>query len=856
LQLGLNVSGLDDDEYGLLPKGADVEAYARVRNAVLGLWRRNVCKMLTLEDAMLQFQDRDKPYALAAWHFLNTMGYINFGTSKTLQRELASTRDDQGTVIVVGAGCAGLAAARQLRMRGYRVVVVEGRKRPGGRVHTVKMTPPIPNLSEGVSADLGGSIITGMDGNPLAIIANQLGLPLYRIRSYTPLYLPDGSKANDDLDTLIERHFNFLEARCNDLRKNPDDALLMTLEMALESMWKKYYDGKKKEVEEESLLMKQLPEAVKGADGGLDDPTTAARQLFDWHLANLEFANASELSNISLVHWDQDDYYDMGGAHCFVPGGNIRWVKALCEGLTIFYDSPVSEIRYAKSGVALHTPERVFVADAVVVTVPLGVLKRGEESIRFSPPLPRRKLEAIDRLGFGVLNKVIFYFPYVFWDSENCDMFGHVASGIAERGEAFLFYSYAHISGGAQLTALIAGTAAKKHEQRSPSDAAARVLAILRRIFSDVPTPLQVVCTNWASDPMAGGSYSSLPRDCLGGKDYDRLAESVSGRVFFAGEATCRKWPATMHGAFSSGLVAAANVAATLKKEKHEKKEKAKEKVEKEKIEKEKMEKEKIEKEKIEKEKIEKVKVERETEMEERIAKTQRREAVLTFDASAPLQQPTSSVITQHQQQHVSPEPPAMQHKQQQHVEQANQPSQTRDAKLSVSSLENPATSDDVISVPPHILATSSSPQEAKIHYNLLTSARLTMLFDDPRHRPDLEFGVFSVILGPSVGHDSNIKDKALVRVMLDAHNTKNRQFLDPPPVSLYCVIPTTAALALAERPGDAARFSFLRRIPDGDLMKRTTLQEEVYVFLDAILNRRLRDLAQSEGKCKQQFGG
>jgi hypothetical protein len=63
----------------------------------------------------------------------------------------------------------------------------------------------------------------------------------------------------------------------------------------------------------------------------------------------------------------------------------------------------------------------------------------------------------------------------------------------------------------------------------------------------------QVVVTRWGSDPMAYGSYSSVAVGALGGEEYDILGESVGGRVFFAGEATSKKHPATMHGAFLSG---------------------------------------------------------------------------------------------------------------------------------------------------------------------------------------------------------------------------------------------------------------------------------------------------------------
>lgn len=63
-----------------------------------------------------------------------------------------------------------------------------------------------------------------------------------------------------------------------------------------------------------------------------------------------------------------------------------------------------------------------------------------------------------------------------------------------------------------------------------------------------------MVCTRWGADPMARGSYSSIAVGALGGEEYDILQQAVAGRVFFAGEATTKKHPATMHGAFLSGL--------------------------------------------------------------------------------------------------------------------------------------------------------------------------------------------------------------------------------------------------------------------------------------------------------------
>jgi hypothetical protein len=563
--VGLEPEEPTEEERAALPRGADEARYARARNAVLALWRADVSRPLPERAALAAAPPRFRAYALAGWRFLHAMGFINFGVAPAIEAAARAMPDTAGTAVVVGAGVAGLAAARALRAAGWRVVVVEARARPGGRVHALRMAGPAPPgggpAAEAV-ADLGGSILTGVDGNPLAVVAKQLRLPLADIRPACPLFMPDGAPAPPELDAAVERHHNRLLEECSAVRRAaPMTAETMSLGQALESLWDEQRDA--------------LAASLRGVVGPrvADADMAAARGLFDWHMANLEFANASPLAALSLAHWDQDDGFETPGAHCFVPGGNGRWLRPLCRGVPIFYSSPVAEVRCCARGVAVRAGGREFRADAVVVTLPLGVLKEGGP--RFAPPLPPRKLGAVARLGFGGLNKVVLLFPTAFWTGVGGagappggpDTFGLVAASRAERGESFLFYSYAGISGGAVLIALAAGAAADAHEARAPADAARRVMAALRRVFMrrgvEVPAPLQVVTSAWAADPYARGAYSSLPRGTRGGEDYDVLAESVGGRLFFAGEATTRRHPATMHGAFYSGLWAAANLRAT-----------------------------------------------------------------------------------------------------------------------------------------------------------------------------------------------------------------------------------------------------------------------------------------------------
>lgn len=514
--------------------GTEQANYIVVRNHILARWRSNVSAWLTRDHALESIRSEHKGLVDSAYRFLLEHGYINFGLGPAMKEPKLRSFDgaERGNVVIVGAGLAGLIAARQLVFLGFKVVVLEGRARPGGRVKTKKMSGD----GAEAAADLGGSVLTGINGNPLGVLARQLGLPLHKVRDICPLYLPDGKAVDSEIDSRVEVSFNKLLDRVCKLRQ----AMI-------------------EEVKSVDVPLGTALEAFRRVNGVAEDPQE--RMLLDWHLANLEYANASLMSNLSMAYWDQDDPYEMGGDHCFIPGGNETFIRALAEDLPIFYERTVESIRYGTDGVLVYAGGQEFRGDMVLCTVPLGVLKKG--SIEFVPELPQRKRDAIQRLGFGLLNKVAILFPYNFWGGD-IDTFGHLSEAPSMRGEFFLFYSYSSVSGGALLVALVAGDAAVRFELMSPVESVKRVLEILRGIFNPkgivVPDPIQAVCTRWGRDNFAYGSYSYVAVGSSG-DDYDILAESVGdGRLFFAGEATNKQYPATMHGAFLSGMREAANI--------------------------------------------------------------------------------------------------------------------------------------------------------------------------------------------------------------------------------------------------------------------------------------------------------
>lgn len=304
------------------------------------------------------------------------------------------------------------------------------------------------------AVDLGGSVITGIHANPLGVLARQLSIPLHKVRENALLYRPDGTPVNEKTDSKVEFIFNRLLDKVMELRQIKHGfGHDISLGTVLETLRQLYGVAKSKE----------------------------EMQLLDWHFANLEYANAGCLSNLSAAYWDQDDPYEMSGDHCFLAGGNGRLVKALSDGVPIFYNKIVNMIRYNDDGVEVIAGNQVFQADAVLCTVPLGVLKK--RTITFEPELPPRKLEAIERLGFGLLNKVAMVFPYVFW-GEDLDTFGCLSEEGQNRGEFFLFYSYHTVSGGPVLIALVAGEAAQAFEYMDPCTSLSRVLSILKGTLS------------------------------------------------------------------------------------------------------------------------------------------------------------------------------------------------------------------------------------------------------------------------------------------------------------------------------------------------------------------------------------
>jgi monoamine oxidase len=305
------------------------------------------------------------------------------------------------------------------------------------------------------------------------------------------------------------------------------------------------------------------------------DFTPLDLRLINWHVANLEYSNAITCNKLSLGGWDLDAGNEWEGKHTMVTGGYQQVPRGLLnfpQPLNVRRKSKVRRVSYKSQDST--EPSRIecedgeiIDADYIVSTVPLGVLK--QNVIQFEPPLPEWKMGAIRRIGFGVLNKVVLVYKEPFWD-ERRDIFGTLrnppnrfsldqADYFSQRGRFFQWFNCTKTSGVPTLLALMAGDAAFQTEKTSDEDLIDEATKVLKSVFGQaVLDPIEAIVTRWGTDEFARGSYS-YTGPTFQPEDYEGMAKPIDN-LFFAGEHTCGTHPATVHGAYISGMRAASEV--------------------------------------------------------------------------------------------------------------------------------------------------------------------------------------------------------------------------------------------------------------------------------------------------------
>ena len=282
-------------------------------------------------------------------------------------------------VLVVGAGIAGLTVANALAHAGVDCLVLEARRRVGGRLHTVDLA--------GVPVDLGGSWLHHPSGNPLRRFAREAGLDC---RPGDPL---PTLTAFDVATGLWQSH------------EDVEAGLTVELERFTEAL---------------PALRDRLGPGASAADGieaflaSTDLAGEPLRRAGQGLRASVEAdaAGAAEHQSLQWL-WTQDEYDDAYFGD-LPEGGYAAVVDAMAAGLDVRLDWPVAQVDLTDDGVTVTSASgQTETGSHVVVAIPLGVLKSGLPS--FTPPLPAERLEAVRRLGFGRYEKVALRFDSPFW---------------------------------------------------------------------------------------------------------------------------------------------------------------------------------------------------------------------------------------------------------------------------------------------------------------------------------------------------------------------------------------------------------------------------------------------------------
>jgi len=274
------------------------------------------------------------------------------------------------------------------------------------------------------------------------------------------------------------------------------------------------------------------------------------------YLINSDYEQDYSGSSNSLSAMWFDDDSEFSGDDLLMVKGYKPLTDYLSQGLNILLGQNVKRIRVVSGLVYVDTDTTTYVADKVVVTLPLGVLKSG--SIIFQPGLPVAKQAAINKLGMGILNKCILRFPSVFW-AQQYDWLGYIP---ALNGQWAEWISLSRQVNQPILVGFNAADFGRQIESWTDAQIISSAMTTLRLIYgSRIPDPVGYQITRWGSDPFTLGSYSYLPVGSTP-KMRDDLAANIGQTIFFAGEATNRLYPGTVHGAYLSGLKAAQDIQA------------------------------------------------------------------------------------------------------------------------------------------------------------------------------------------------------------------------------------------------------------------------------------------------------
>jgi len=414
---------------------------------------------------------------------------------------------EEPDVVIIGAGTAGLSAAKELTRQGLRYALVEASHRIGGRAYSEEIAP-------NNWFDLGCSYLHQGETNPFVAIAEELGMVLEKDRG-----------AMFALDQV----------------RNYQNGTLLGAE---QSALRNQYD--------QQCTEKILASAAHGSDTAVADLVDLGNPYAAPFQIGMATANAVDIDQTSAA----DLVNIFGGSDFSIRDGYGNLVKKWGDDVPVSLNTNVTSINWNSSGVRVETNKGTIKAQRVLTTVSTGILAANQ--IQFKPGLPDWKEAAIAGIPTGTMNKICVHFSRDVFEVGDLGVH-HTWRDNGEGSEI-----EANVMGLNTATVFIGGRFAvwlEKQGQQAGLDFAVNQIA---EVFgNDIRNHIDnSIVTAWATEPLTLGSYSCA----LPGQAHQRveLARPIDDKLFFAGEATIVGAQATCHGAYLSGIRAAQEIKASL----------------------------------------------------------------------------------------------------------------------------------------------------------------------------------------------------------------------------------------------------------------------------------------------------
>jgi len=421
-------------------------------------------------------------------------------------------------VVIIGAGMAGLSAANRLKSSGVtNVVVLEARNRVGGRLYSIP-------LNNSTFLDMGASWIHGASSkNPLVRLVKKSKVKI--------------SSRPTDFENANTYYSNGKIVSA--AKENAYARIWEKWEEYLRRVQNRYEEDPGLEIVVSNFIRKN---SLKGED----------LIAFKYSLnVYIEHEYAAPISKLSLW-FDEDE--EFRGGDSLVLGGYQNVAIYMSQGLDVRLNHQVMAIDYSDEKNVVIKSKKIdgslesFTAKYLICTLPTGVLQAN--SVKFNPLLPSVNRRAISALGSGVLNKCIMVFNKAFWGTAEEFIERIDQSGTGAWEETLSIMPSANVP---VLYAFNAADFAATLEKKSDEQTCLEFLAVLRTIWPRAPAPIQCHVSRWLSDLFSKGSYSFTTPKMEFKQAHTDVAKPVGRLLYFAGEHTSLKYPATVHGALITG---------------------------------------------------------------------------------------------------------------------------------------------------------------------------------------------------------------------------------------------------------------------------------------------------------------